>query len=419
MPIKRTNYTSSKHWDRMDSYSNAYRLVAALSILGFIGITVRYTYMWFNSVERYNAQLHVVDTLAAQSPDGRQAVATNLLWLHSQGLAPDALDDSTFRWMLGAVERTGSGGWTTTDPLSWSPFIHSWVLAWIACTAVACSLMLGLVYYWDCKDRHHYLADLPWSKPWVWWFVLWAPVLWLPFVISGVRMVIKPPQQRTTRPRSKRQRSFIPDTAGAKVIYWQMRQRGTATGHQFYKEKVNGDLEDVRGLCTQLAEELQEAQRKQLRLKAESARIHDIAEPDPPTDDLLEKEFERLRQLPGVEGMRPVSDTTIALMVAATFEYQGNRYDLGGWDLHLDLTGTVKAIELRSGVLASWSGGAPVYRMGKKFCFGQHEKLIITHLVQGQILEAAALAVQGLHTVNSEHVHRVPRAFVQIAEESV
>ena len=130
-------------------------------ILGFIVITVRYTYMWFNSVERYNAQLHVVDTLAAQSPDGRQAVATNLLWLHSQGLAPDALDDSTFRWMLGAVERTGSGGWTTTDPLSWSPFIHSWVLAWIACTAVACSLMLGLVYYWDCKDRHHYLADLP------------------------------------------------------------------------------------------------------------------------------------------------------------------------------------------------------------------------------------------------------------------
>lgn len=414
---KRTDYTSAKHWQRVCDYVGAWRTTGVVSLLGLLVLGLRYAYLWFAATDRYNAQLRVVDSLAVQDPDGRRVVAANLLWLYEQGMAPDALQDPEFRTVVDAVQQTGSGGWTTIYPPTWGPFIHEWVPFWILCTLCVFSLMLGFVYHLECRDKRHYLADLPWSRPWVWCFALITPVLWLPFAVSGIRMLLRPPQVQPARPRGDRRRHFTPDTAGAKAIYWAMRARGTVAGHQLYRQGVETELHELQQDCADLAKELRDTQQRQLKLKAEFAQLHDAPDPEPPTDDLLEKEFERLLRLPGVSGIRPVGAEGIALMLTASVEYQAQRYDLGTWKLRLELSGLVEATELKTGVLPSWRGGAPVYRMSKKFCFGDHERLIKKHLTRGHILEAAALAVQALNTVNTIHQRSIPLAFRQIEEE--
>jgi len=414
---KRTDYTSDKHWRAIGNHVGSWRTSGGLSILGLIVLGLRYCYLWLIATEHYNAQVHVVNALAAQTPENRRMVAANLLWLYDQGMAPEALQDSEFRIMLDAVQQTGSGGWTTAYSASWDPFIYEWLPFWILTTLATFSLTLGYIYFLECKNKRHYLADLPWVRPWVWGFALLVPVLWAPFVISGARMLLWPPQvQPPARP--DRRRHFTPDVEGAKAIYRAMRAQGIAAGHQLLRANLNAELLELQQDCVDLAKELRETQQEHLRKKAEAARFHDTTGPEPPTDDLLEKEFEGLLQLPGVCGVRPVGATGIALMVAATVEYQGVHYDLGTWKVRLDLSGSVEATELKSGVLPGWGGGSPVYRMYKKFCFGDHKEPIKAQLVRGHILEGATLAVQALHTVDTINRRSIPLAFRRIEEES-
>lgn len=414
---RHTDYTSAKHWHYLGCYIGAWRTTGVGSLLVLVVMAIRYSYLWFVAVDRYTAQVEVVTALAGQTPENRRVVASNLLWLYDQGMAPDALQDPDFRTVVSAVQQTGSGAWTTAYPASWDPFIHTWILIWIVATLIGFSLMLGHVYYRDCKIRRHYLADLPWLRPWVWGFALLAPVLWIPFAVSGVRMRLKPPQSPRTRNKQTKPKRFVSDPAGAKTTYWKMRTEGAATGQRLYREEVEQDLRDIQAQCASLAAALGEAQQKHLKLKAEHASLHNTADPEPPTDDLLENEFERLLQLPGVQGVRANGAEGIALLVAATVEHEGCHYDLSTWKLRLALSGVAEATEIKTGVLPGWRDGDPVYRIGKEFCFGDHDGLIKAHLVRGHILEAAALAVQALHSINTEDRHKIPRAFKRIRRE--
>lgn len=413
---RHADYTSAKHWYHLGSYSRAWQASGVISLLSLAVAGVWYGYLWLAATDKYNAQMSVVTVLAQQTPENRRVVAGNLLWLYGQGMAPSALQDPEFRIVVDSVEQTGSGAWTTVYPASWDPFIYDWIPAWILAIFCAFSMMLGLVYYWHCKDQKHYLADLPWRRLWVWGFVLIAPVLWIPLVASSVRMRLKPPhvQPRPVRNKQAKPKRFTPDAASAKVAYWQMRTKGAATGQRLYREKVEQDLRDLQEECASLATALGEAQQKHLKLKVEHANLHETPDPEPPTDDLLEKEFERLLQLPGVSGVRANGAEGIMLLVAATIEHEEERYDLGTWKLRLDLSGSVEATEFKTGVLPSWDGGSPVYRIGKGFCFGDHDDLIEAHLIRGHILEAAALAVQALCTVNADDRHKIPQAFKRI-----
>lgn len=396
-------------------------LKSCTSVIGMlIGIVVAnvisaayFAYLWAGSNDVYNGQASIVDSLNRQTPYYRQVAAYDLLELHTVGLGPGALNDSDFLGMVQYVSQNGSEASVSYTPLTWHLYFHEYMPPMVLVCFVLTSLALSRAYVKHSRKHRHYLADLPWRTWWVPAFVLSVPLLWVPFAVSAVRMRRKPPVYEAPKVRKKRDR--VSDIPGAQAAFFQMRELGTREGIRRLIDMLEGEQKAAKGECQDLVEKLRAQQRKQLELKGQLARLHDedsrpiVA----PTPQALEQEFNRLIQLPGVEGVRPLGSSTnaLAIRVRASVVHGLHRYYLGTWEIQLKLSGVVEGVEKESGVLPSWKSSGPVYRVGRKFCFGDFDDPISYHLIKGEVLEAAALAVQAVNNINPEDRHRIPEAF--------
>jgi len=134
---------------------------------------------------------------------------------------------------------------------------------------------------------------------------------------------------------------------------------------------------------------------------------------------MVAEEFDRIMALPGVLAAQVVNNR-VRIVVRATYRYQGMLYDLGDWQMDISPDETYfEATNLRSGLQDSWSNGTyPAYRLtGGLFCFGDRNQVLYEHLVKGQYLEAVALAVECMNSVNPEDEYKVPDAFKRLPEE--
>jgi hypothetical protein len=416
---KRRNYTRDQHWDDIRRYTGWWRTVTALFGLMLVGFTAWSFHVVSGVDQRYDAQIKVVDALQLQTPTGRMELANDMIQLHWHQLGPSVLNDGSFLTMVSYVARTGNDAWLTTGTGSWHDYVYV-ILPRIAFLAVvSVSVLLAATYALGSEGKH-YLADLPWRKPWVWWYVLLVPMLWMPLAYSAVQ--IRRHGYIGVTPRGKRiapDIDFEPDEVGAAMAYREMRKQSLTTWRQRFIEQSEARLGSLQKQCTDLGNSIRRHQRERTELLA---KIKQVSARDPsqavPSDDELAHEFNRMLQLPGVRSIRPTEEG-IELLVNATIMHGRRRYDLGTWKLYLGWIGEISTTELRSGVRSSWQDRGPVYRDEDEFCFGDSERFIVKHLTEGQVLEAAVRAVQCLNSVNRNHRRMIPRAFKRVEGELV
>lgn len=413
MPNKRRAYTREQHWKSIRCYKGLWRTLAICFVLAFVAVSAWHVYVVIQTDAQYDAEVRVVAALDMRQPADRIVMASTMIQLHGYGVGPSALDDQSFLNMVDYVSATGEPAWITSGPGSWHDYTHRAVPRLFSMGLAIISTVLAMAYAEESKRHKYYLADLPWCKPWVWQFVALAPLLWTLMVVSAVRMRRNPPQEVVKK--TPKTFSFQTDLDGARTQYCSMRRANHETSIQRFKEVSDKELAALLEECTELGEALRETQTKRLRLQAEVARFDalDPTELAAPDADVLVAEFNRLRQLPGVCGVRPFQEDSIEILVEATTVYEDVRYNLGTWGVFLD-SGSVGAHELASGVRPDWSGREPAYRLSKKFCFGDSESVINAHLAKGQLLEAATLAVHQLSFVNEADRHNIPKAFKEV-----
>jgi hypothetical protein len=178
-------------------------------------------------------------------------------------------------------------------------------------------------------------------------------------------------------------------------------------------EELRTEVAKQRQKVSSTAEKLRERQRTLGETQAALAEAERRLAEAPDATVEPQEQFERLMQLPGVIAVQCVNEG-VRVIIRASVVYEGDRYDLGDWRIDLTpITTNILAEPLRSGVRPGWpSGTYPAYRLGGGvFCFGDRVEEINRHLAQRQYLEAIALAVECLNSVNDEHSHKIPSAF--------
>lgn len=328
------------------------------------------------------------------------------------------------------------------------------------------SLVTLIAYMVDLRDeqQQHRLADLPWR--YVWPFVvtlMFGPFWWLSMIVSGLLLRWDPPLQARMEPgardvqhqprdewtppdewvppdfyghnpvdvlvgggdstsevRPAVSRTYASSPNSARAVYVEMRQESAQKNRIEAHKQVVLAVKRGREVLRSLAEQVKSQQGEINDLTSQQQILERAIEET--NEQLFEMniggEFDRIMSLPGVLAVQVVNNR-IRLIVRAINEYSGVAYDLGDWQVDLGAdTLTVTAKELRSGVKSSWRGGYPVYRLSTgAFCFGNRERVVNEHLAKAQYVEAMALIVECLCSVNPEHQKDVLQAFHVYKEE--
>ena len=400
-------------------------------------------------------------TRAKREKVASQLLSTELL-LKNAGVE-SAYDFTEYQW--NRIDMAAQNGepiaqdfhqWQWGDYLRFLYLMPGGLILWFILSAL-------VAYSYQDEEYGFYPADLPWRKVWpVGMTFLCGPVFWLMILYSafGLRKVprikekvirgIDPDLQlatdtalAATQARLARQeqtdeealaadvstewdtwvapvtKSYLSAPRAARAAYMELRVQKS-------QQSRKGRLKELRNTSARSREEGQDLSRQlqavQTARNEADAAIRTIEEAMAEEDSVtvpavIGEEFDRMLQLPGVLAVQVVNET-IKLIVRATTQYDGELYDLGDWQLTFGPdTLHIQGRELRKGVRADWKGNYPVYRLrGGSFCFGTRETLINEHLVKGQYLEAMALAVECLNSVNEEDQPNIPNAFNQIKE---
>lgn len=318
----------------------------------------------------------------------------------------------------------------------WGLFYIWWVQLLLVCGGGVFFLARYLASLFDNLESHH-LADLPWRKPWPWIItILLGPVGWLAMGISRVLLRFEPPvvqevappppevetideevEEADEEPRPAPRKTYRNFPQAALSLYLEMRMKSAEEyrrqRHQELLQLVARTRENIR----EYGDEIKDEQRQLNEYRAEAQAVEQsledgISAEDP---DKIREEFDRFLSLPGVIAVQVVNDR-IRVIVRATVEYQGRTYDKGDWQIDIGAdTSSCVARELRTGVRPDWGYDYPDYRYGdKSYCFGSRAYELEQHLRKGQFLEAMALAVECLNSVNSEDAPNIPHAFWEV-----
>ncbi|HVX24570.1 MAG TPA: hypothetical protein VG992_04510 [Candidatus Saccharimonadales bacterium] len=290
------------------------------------------------------------------------------------------------------------------------------------------------------RGQLFYFADLPWKKVWPFVFTIGAGPIFmvvmaggalymkltsdpvrpveptpLPAVVEDDLPIAETPPQRRVQPVQEGYRSA---PQAARTLYTELRVRKSAEQRQAAYNTVKDTIEEIKAKAQKYGEKLRRSQQRLNELRAEERRLAEAMETAEPAvnEQIAGEEFDRILQLPGVMATQVVNER-IRLIVRASHHYRGETYDLGDWQMDFGSHQMLKAVCLRSGVRRDWTGGYPAYRIERNvFCFGDRHYLIEEHLAKGQYLEAMALAVECLNSVNKEHLTYIPSAFELLPE---
>ncbi len=343
---------------------------------------------------------------------------------------------------LQEVKKTGKPIELDTDRLHYSEFLA---------VAFSQQILLGIYVVLSCATLYnacdklaynHRLADLPWRRGWPWVItLLGGPPWWIAMFLSSLLLKKDPPlpqvrgdapvptvtvaedgvQTDTADTNRRVVGSYVSAPRSARETYTQLRIHGAARYREEKKHQLESKIENSREHMRTLGKGLQQAQDNMNKLKAQHKLLlatEDTVGDKPASLEVVGEEFDRMMKLPGVLAVQVVN-SHIRLIVRAIHHYEGVAYDLGDWqiDFGADLL-SISAQELRSGVKESWRvDDYPVYRIGGGFCFGERVTTINEHMRKSQYLEAIALAVECLHSVNENDRKHVPKAFYTYKEE--
>lgn len=297
-------------------------------------------------------------------------------------------------------------------------------------------LGLGALLQYSDEDHNHRLADLPWLRVWplILTLVL-GPVFWIVMLVSAVLLIFTPRREARDDNVYSEEDEYpiyqdahengrvLPDSypsspQAARSTYITLRTKSARKHRKRRFKDVDFDIERCTERARSLSEDIRATQGELNKLRAERQRLNDSidANLEAVTETTASEEFDRIMQLPGVLAVNVVNDG-LRITVRATHEYKGTVYDLGDWRINISPDSTyLEATEIRSGIRSSWGRGYPVYRMGDNtFCFGDRQDVIDEHMNKGQYLEALAVAVECLSSINQGERKDVPYAFYPVS----
>jgi hypothetical protein len=323
----------------------------------------------------------------------------------------------------------------------WWPGLPLLVIA--SCTA------LFIYYLFERDSRYYYygeyrLSDLPWKKAWPWVVsFFFGPIGWLVTGIDALYLRKLPalppqipareqPQHREVdgerqpgaevthennienAPTRRRLPSYNSEPKSSADKYLELRTGSVQRRARKRVGEIDNEIAFHREEAADCAQHVKEIQGSIGELNAEKVRLEASLETTPVLDDptVITQEFESIMRLPGVLAVQVVNDH-LRLILRAQITYKGTDYDLGDWIMNIGDNARFDVTCIRRGQRSDWGGSYPVYRIGgdDTFCFGSRLGVIYEHMSKQQYLEAVALVVEGLSSVNKGDKESIPRAF--------
>lgn len=176
-------------------------------------------------------------------------------------------------------------------------------------------------------------------------------------------------------------------------------------------EFPNGGREAIYGT-------IKELQRKKAELLLERRYFDRKVYGRLPTPGELRKEFYDIRNVPTVYTAR-VLGRVVYVELAARLEIGGVRYNLGDWQLMLDLSAdTINTRQLRSG-LTKEIQRVEQFRHGQYnwdfgFCFGENLDLVEQLVRESDYVTAVRTAAAYMNDVNPEHRGAIDRYYRKV-----
>lgn len=432
---RRNPNTRKRFWLDISNVETPWVILTIVSASALILSPLMFLGLMLDHNNAYKAQQNVVTAISTiPNIDERKSFATSLLTEYNRGVDIKSLDDNQFAAEISHTAFTGTNPHPTMSHMGWgSTYFAVWLYNITRVIMVLYTIMLSGIYLYVCKDKRYFLADLPWKKLWTYGFLAQVPLLWPALPVSLWRKHrddkrILAHDQHTARDDINTRAillsqgkggAFDNDIDGARTLYHALRNSSWRTYVETRPGHIKVELSELKGLMSDLSQELKDAQKRRGKLQAEMVKIEalDLEKLEPISDEAIDKEFARIMALPGVRGIRPL-EKGFRLLVDASIKYNGAVYDLGSWELDLEPGSRVKAVNIRSGSKPSWSGSYPPYLLSSgRFCFGGRDKEVGDHLDYGQLLEAASLAVECLNSVNEGDKEKIPTALQLISEE--
>lgn len=413
-------------------------IVTCLVFTAIAGIAIGFSALWAGSTtsDQYtaaDARASMVHEVNSHNAAGRKAAAQAILWLDSQSNGDTHLiagsdsdeQDSIVHKQLHAAAATGQPLSLDAKHVDYWPFWRTHWLLFSLLPLIPIYMAAGFfVYAFETLDREEYLMDLPWRRVWPVFFVAFTalPFGWLCYIVSAFTTHYarkhQPPEQRVEanvpaaqQPAPPQEFVFHAAPGIAKELYVQLRSGFWAERLATQRERISDELRAVNARLRELGEELKDEQRRRGSFMAQQRELESIK----PNEELeaghIEKEFEQLLALPGVEGARVVGGSEISLFVKVRPTFGGRKYDFGDWELRFGGSSTgLSTRRIRSGVRSDWGNQYPVYG-SSSFCFGQRQYIINEHMSKGQFLQAVDIAIDSMHSINPEHQNDLPRAY--------
>lgn len=309
------------------------------------------------------------------------------------------------------------------------------ILLWVA---IGTSGVVAFLAENEDRYRSYRYADLPWNKAWPWLLnFAMGPTAWAISGISALLLRSDPivddtvevapatrfPEVQQVREENVQEASLAtynsaPNTARAYYVNLRVeaaahyrKQRIRDIDYEIRQTKEEAQAMSARLRSTQQVLNDQQAEKRQLQ----AAQTDNATAVNPSVPN---EEFNRILELPGVLATQVVNNR-LRIIVRATYRQRDTLYHLGDWRINIGAdTVSFTAKRVRSGTRSDWHGDYPDYEYNHGvFCFGDRQYVLDEHLQKGQYLEAVALAIDCLNSVNDGDEHRVPLAFRTIREE--
>lgn len=317
-------------------------------------------------------------------------------------------------------------------------------------------VFMFISYAGEASNDRERIADLPWRKPWAWGFVALTlvPFGWFAYPISlfrirsdnKLRVKLEADRQREreeyeareaerqARGETRRETppeppcepevsyTYVPAPKSARATYFDLRTGFTKLRKERRLIQLRDEEAEVKQTLKQYGDEIRDRQQKLGEIRVSIKNLEAEAPPDldESNRERIESEFQRIIETPGVAAVRVVNDE-VSVLVRPRYTYEGKRYHLGDWEIRFgdpERGNYLYTYCLEVGARKSWldrhGWQYPLYGYRDRFCFGARATEISNHLSRGQYAEAVELAIECMQTINPEHQHDIPNAFLEV-----
>lgn len=327
-----------------------------------------------------------------------------------------------------------------------------WHKVWLPALLIILAILSITTFagYWYEKNRRYYLADLPLCRLYGWLLLLAMFVAW-PFLLinASYAIIVNRPsiqrrlndrRARCAERREKRQqeKQAVVEAAWqalteeqlehsvllnfpekARRVYIDYAVRGSQQAYLSRKSEAERTLQQCEERLRERGRAVKDAQRQLGEAKA-NLRNLDEAFLTGSSRTAAAADWEAIRAMRGVAKVtatkrRGKKTSKLHILVKVRVPYRHELYDFG--DYQITLCGTdFSCKRVRSGVKINHTSTAPNYNESGGFCFGNRRSTIADYMQHGRILEAIALMIDCLHSVNSEHAEaEIPNCFRKVA----